>query len=235
MFFNLWSSCGDNLQLNQLWRYVQIHSSLSKWLGTPLCCPVGRPVEVLLSRSSLAKGITSKFYHLLQGRLAEPLLKVKGYWAQDLALDISSVEWDSCLHNVNTMFKEIGSRFIQLKIIHKWHWTLQQLYEWNLAPTDDCWRCDGLNASILHILWSCLTLQDWWENTMEVIFSVLKRFGISPKLSILGITTELSDWDFSCNTKKKDYLGSYYGKTGLVKTWAEKETPSLWGVANDDG
>uniref|UniRef100_A0A3B4EPY9 Uncharacterized protein n=1 Tax=Pundamilia nyererei TaxID=303518 RepID=A0A3B4EPY9_9CICH len=163
--------------------------SLSKWQGTPLSCPVASPVEVLLSRLSLGKGITSKIYHLLQDRLADPLLKVKGYWAQDLALDISLVEWDSCLNNVNTMYKEIGSRFIQIKIIHRWHRTPQQLYKWNLGPTDDYWRCDGQNASILHILWGCSELRDWWENIMEVIFSVWKRrLGISPKLSILGIT-----------------------------------------------
>lgn len=160
---------------------------------------MGSPVEVLLSRSFLGKGITSKIYHLLQERSADPLLKVKGYWAQDMALDISSVEWDSCFHNVNTVYKETGSRFIQLKMIHRWHRTPQQLYKWNLAPTDDCWRCDGQNASILHIVWSCSALRGWWENIMEVIFSVLKRsFGISPKLSILGITTELSDGDGSC-------------------------------------
>uniref|UniRef100_A0A3Q4HZV5 Reverse transcriptase zinc-binding domain-containing protein n=1 Tax=Neolamprologus brichardi TaxID=32507 RepID=A0A3Q4HZV5_NEOBR len=158
------------LKRNQFWRYVQIHSSLSKWLGTPLSCPVGSPVEVLLSRSSLGKGITSRIYHLLQERSADPLLKVKGYWAQDMALDISSVEWDSCFQNVNTMYKETGSRFIQLKIIHRWHRTPQQLYKWNLAPTDKCWRCDGQNASILHILWSCSALRVWWENIMEVIF-----------------------------------------------------------------
>lgn len=61
---------------------------------------------------------------------------------------------------------------------------------------------------------------------MEVIFSVLKRrFGISPKLSILGITTELSDGDFSSYTKRWIILALTTAKRVLLRLWRKKNPP----------
>lgn len=188
---------------NQYWRYVQMQSTLSKWLGGPLTCPTGSPIEELLNKSNSGKGITLKIVSLLQEQLSDPLLKVKKHWAGDLAMDISPEDWKSCLNNVNTVYKEMGNRFIQLKIIHRWHRTPQQLYKWKLIPVDSCWRCDGSGASILHILWTCPVLKDWWNNIHQIIFEVLhKRFKISAKLCVLGSTTELKDNDFTCFEKR---------------------------------
>lgn len=147
---------------NQYWRYVQLQSTLSKWLGGPLTCPTGSPIEEQLIRSSSGGGITLKMNGLLQEQLCDPLLKVKKHWAEDLAMDISPDDWKSCLNNINTMYMEMGNRFIQLKIIHRWHRMPQQLYKLNLIPVDYvCWRCDRSGASILHILWTCPALKDW--------------------------------------------------------------------------
>lgn len=139
-----------------------MQSTLSKWLGGPLTCPTGSPIEEQLIRSSSGGGITLKMNGLLQEQLCDPLLKVKKHWAEDLAMDISPDDWKSCLNNINTMYMEMGNRFIQLKKIHRWHRMPQQLYKLNLIPIDYvCWRCDRSGASILHILWTCPALKDW--------------------------------------------------------------------------
>lgn len=63
---------------------------------------------------------------MLQKQTSDPLQKVKGQWVNESSLDISPEEWRLCLSNTNTLFKEIGSKFVQLKIIHRWHWTPQK-------------------------------------------------------------------------------------------------------------
>lgn len=100
-----------------------MQSTLSKWLGSPFTCPSGNPIEELLIRSGSGRGIALKINSLLQEQLCDPLLKVKKHWAGDLSIDISPEDWKSCLSNAITMYKEIGNRFIQLKIIHRWHRT----------------------------------------------------------------------------------------------------------------
>lgn len=132
-------------------------------------------------------------------------------------MDMSAEDWKSCLNSVNTMYKEMGTRFIQLKIIHRWHRMPQQLYKWNLIPVDSCWRCDRSGASILHILWTCPALKDWWNNIHQIIFEVLhKKFQISTKLSILGSTTELQDKDFSYFEKRWIILALTTAKRTLL-------------------
>lgn len=215
-----------NLSHNQFWRYVQLRSTLSKLIGSPLSCPSGSPVEALLRKCLINKGTTSKIYKLLLDQIADPLSKVKKYWAEEFALDISQSDWESCLHNTNTMFKEIGNRFIQLKIIHRWHRTPQQLHRWNLIPTDTCWRCGEHEGSIFHILWSCPALQDWWKNKKEIIYDVLKRrFPISPKLAILGSTLELPDSKFSSFEKRWITLALTTAKRVLLRHWMKKLPP----------
>lgn len=55
---------------------------------------------------------------------------------------------------------------------------------------------------------------------MEVIFSVLKRrYRISPKLSTLGITTGLSECDFSPHYKKWIILALTTTKQVLLRHW----------------
>lgn len=120
----------------------------------------------------------------------------------------------------------MGNRFIQLKIIHRWHRTPQQLYKWNLIPVDSCWRCNGSGASILHILWSCPALKDWWNNIYQIIFEVLhKKFPISAKLCVLGSTIELHDNDFSCFEKRWIILALTTAKRILLRHWRKKHPP----------
>ena len=214
------------LPQNQFWRYVQLRSTLSEWLGSPLSCPTGSPIEELLTKSPSNKGIAPKIYRLLQEQLGDPLLKVKKQWIGDMAMDIPIKDWESCLNNINTMYKEAGNRFMQLKIIHRWHQTPLQLYKWNLMPVDSCWRCGGGGASILHVLWSCPALKDWWNNIQEIMFEVLnKRFQISAKLSILGSTTELQDSDLSFFEKRWIILALTTAKRILLRHWRKSRPP----------
>lgn len=101
-----------HLQRNQFWRYVKMWSTLSKWLGSCLTCPIGSPVETLLTKMISYRGIASKNYNLLQKQLSDPLIKVKTQWVEDIAMDIASEDRKSCLTNITTMYKEMGNRFI---------------------------------------------------------------------------------------------------------------------------
>lgn len=120
----------------------------------------------------------------------------------------------------------MGNRFIQLKIIHRWHQTPQQLYKWKLIPVDSCWRCDEGGASILHILWTCPMLKDWWNNIHKIIFEVLhKRFQISAKLAVLGSTIELQDLHFSSFEVRWIILALTTAKRILLRHWRKRYLP----------
>ncbi len=83
----------------------------------------------MLIKSPSYRGTASKIYDLLQGQLSDPLLKVKSQWALDTSVDISPEDWESHLRNMNTTYKEVGNRFIHLKI-HRWHRNPQQVFKW---------------------------------------------------------------------------------------------------------
>ncbi len=216
-----------NLQRNQFWRHIQLQSTLSKWLGNPLTCPTGSPVEELMTKALFQRRVTPRIYHILQERTSDPLQKVNGQWVNELSLDISPEEWRLCLTNINTLFKEIGSKFVQLKIIHRWHWTPQKLHKWNLIPSDCCWRCGGAGASITHILLLRPVLKYWWNNIQHVLFKVVKKhFPITVKLFMLGITTEPKDSGLSSSEQSWVVLAITTAK--LLRHWKKDPPREEW-------
>lgn len=143
-----------------------------------------------------------------------------------LATNITPEDWNSCINNIITMYKELGNKFIQLKIICRWHRTPQQLHIWKLIPSDTCWRCNETGASIFHILWTCPALKYWWENILQILHELLsKKFTVSAKTIILGSTCELKDSDLFPSEKKWIILAVTTVKCILLRHWRKKYPP----------
>uniref|UniRef100_A0A3B4EYQ9 Reverse transcriptase domain-containing protein n=1 Tax=Pundamilia nyererei TaxID=303518 RepID=A0A3B4EYQ9_9CICH len=144
-------------------------------------------------------------------------LHIPDKYFKDLDFLIRQFLWGSSPHRLSIKKLQASAKPGGFSLPHfQWYYwvmNVKQLRAW-------------LPTAPVKPIWSHIETENWWENIMEVIFSVLKRrFGISPKLSILGITTELSDGDFSSYTKRWIILALTTAKRVLLRHWRKKSPP----------
>lgn len=116
---------------------------------------------------------------------------LKRAWDEDLQGEISGEQWEEITRSWYKISREIQTRLITYKIIHRLYWTPCKMARLKLCDSELCWRCERSRGTLLHMLYECEKTQNLWEN---IILFINKVFGIdlsrSPALCILGIVTE---------------------------------------------
>ena len=86
---------------------------------------------------------------------------------RDLGLKFSDGDWVKILRNGKKMSREFRTRLIQFKIINRIYWTPSRLFRVGLTESPDCWRCQDRGGTLLHMLWGCPKIQDFWSAIHE--------------------------------------------------------------------
>lgn len=88
--------------------------------------------------------------------------------------------------------RDIKTRFIHYKIIHKYYWTPVMLKRLGLINSDECWKCKNSMGTFLHLMWDCPLVSPFWAQVIRTMEEWLDQpLSSSPRLCLLGDRTEL--------------------------------------------
>ena len=151
--------------------------------STPPPQPRDKILQVLGKGHELAK-----YYKMLmegEGETGTAALRLS--WERELGVTYDEQEWAKVCGNSVTLSRELRVRLIQFKILHRLYWTPSRLFRLGLKDSATCWNCGVGGGTMIHVMWSCPKINQYWMKIHGYIVRVLKRhFVLCPKLYILG-------------------------------------------------
>uniref|UniRef100_A0A3P8RLF1 Reverse transcriptase domain-containing protein n=1 Tax=Amphiprion percula TaxID=161767 RepID=A0A3P8RLF1_AMPPE len=156
------------------WKYLQLRSCLlSMQKRTPLIKQT--LVQEMIQANQLTKKTASAFYSLMRQSHPPGLSGLKRMWK-----DITG-SWYK-------ISREMKTRLIIYKIIHRCYWTPCKMAKLKLRDSDLCWRCHRSKGTLLHMLYDCYLTQNLWKTIIGFVNKVLgTKFVQNPALCTLGI------------------------------------------------
>ena len=127
------------------------------------------------------------------------------------------------------MSRELRTRLIQFKIVNRVYWTPSRLYRVTLTESSECWKCRDTDGTLVHMLWGCPKVQEYWtaiHGRLERVTGLQIPF--SPSLFILGdpatlrnVAPPLAEWIQTAIMS---------GRRLLVKEWKAPSAPApaIW-------
>ena len=148
-------------------------------------------------------------------------------WQVDLNCEISEEKWSNMTSKVGWATRDIRSKFIHYKIIHRYYYTPVKLFRMGLVQDKRCWKCKGDNGTFLHALWDCpVTLPFWKEVLVKLGDLVGRSLPVSPLFCLLGDGTMLPHGI----TRAQHALitaGLITAARLILRNWKSSSTPGL--------
>ena len=214
-----------DLPRNHFWRYLQLRDLLRGTFGSLNSAPLKvETVEVIFKIFGLGHE-ASAYYAMLLEVSDKSMIVSKIPWERDLEVTISDGDWVRILRNCKKMSRELRTRLIQFKIVNRIYWTPSRLFRVGLSDSPKCWRCQDGDGTLVHMLWSCPKVQDYWKdinNRMQTITGLDIPF--NPSLFILGDPATLRE--VAPNLAEWIQTAIMLGRRLLVKDWKSASTPS---------
>ena len=122
--------------------------------------------------------------------------------------------------------RDARSKLIQFKIFNRLYWTPVKMQRTGLSDSTLCWKCKSDNGNLVHMLFTCSTLQPYWKKVIEEINTILDtNLQLTPTLCILnklnpakGISSEKVSWIKIALTTAKRLI---------LKYWKSNEPPTF--------
>lgn len=83
--------------------------------------------------------------------------------------DISPKEWGDIFYRARHSAHNISSIESATKITTYWYLTPPRLHRYDHSRSPGCWRGCVVEGTLLHPLWECPTLTQYWEQTLDEI------------------------------------------------------------------
>ena len=64
-------------------------------------------------------------------------------WQRDLGCEISEAKWSNIISKVGWASRDIRSKFIHYKVLHRFYYTPVKLFRMGLVEDKRCWKCKG--------------------------------------------------------------------------------------------
>lgn len=212
---------------SQFFRYLQLRHLLLKIFGSSTTAP--KAAELLDKvLKSFGKGHEASVYYslLIQDLGNEAMTGLKLTWERDLNLTLDDKEWERICKNIKALSRDARVRLIQFKIIHRFYWTPSRLFRIGLKDTPNCWRCKSEEGHLMHVLWSCDKVQEFWNRIYDNIFQICQaQIPFNPRLFVLGDGSVLTGGDKHIRSWVQTSI--MIGRQILLRGWKTEGVPSV--------
>ena len=183
-----------HLPQHQFWKYLQLRHLLLHTFGSTSTPP---PTVSFLTQimNVFGGGHEASLYYAMMLKCSNKgSFSLKLTWEADLQVKFTEKEWSRILLNLKKLSRELKTRLVQFKILHRVYWTPSKLYRVKLIQTPECWRCQNGEGTLIHMLWSCPKIQDFWSEIHKNITQIIGcDIPFSQRLYILGDPALLED------------------------------------------
>ena len=217
-----------NIPRSHFFRYLQLRHMLVGLLGSSTSVPQNAEILDKVLKAFGKGHEASVYYSMMIQTLGDGAISaLKKTWERDLNLTLNDEDWDRICKNVKVMSRDARVRLIQFKIIHRFYWTPSRMFRLGLLPTSKCWRCKSEEGHLVHVLWSCDRVQQFWANIYDNLCEILEtQIPFSPRLFILGDHSVLTGH----NKQIKSWIQTsiMIGRQILVRVWRKEGVPPVY-------
>lgn len=182
-----------NLPKKHFFRYLQVRSFVQKTFPMFPNKPIKSHVDHILELKSDSKRLIAQIYDLIQKIDPHSTENLRKAWDSDLGMVLRDDQWDSILDLIHTSSLSAKHSLIQLKVVHRVHFTrarLAKIYP-NLDPL--CPRCRGQPADLMHMFWLCPSLFTFWRTIFKAYSHMFgTRLDPDPVSALFGLTSKES-------------------------------------------
>lgn len=178
-----------HLPQKDLYKYLQIKHCLRNLINTSQT--ILTPAWAFLTSSiPLKKGITL-FYNIFQQKTTFIKSTPHLQWETDLQQTFSPLQWQRACKVTQRATRCSTLWEITVKITLRWYITPAKISKFNPNSNDRCWRKCGLRGDILHVLWYCPNILQYWLEIFNIISDITQtKTPPNPALAILSIGIE---------------------------------------------
>uniref|UniRef100_A0A672FIX8 Reverse transcriptase domain-containing protein n=1 Tax=Salarias fasciatus TaxID=181472 RepID=A0A672FIX8_SALFA len=221
-----------NIPRSHFFRFLQLRSFISTSFTYFPSCPPETLLDSILKLKINCKGTIGKLYSLINTHNLRSLIFLKKQWEEDLGLEMSEEIWGNILDRIHSSSICLRHMVIQFKIVHRLHWSkvrLAKLFS-NINPI--CDRCKQSTATLSHMFWSCLKLDNFWSSIFRALSDVLQT-PIKPSgiCAIFGVTPQ----GINLNSRAKNIVafGTLIARRRILLKWKDEFPPTFKIWIND--
>lgn len=138
------------------------------------------------------KGFLSFIYSKFLQAMTGAVCNAKSKWEKDLEYLFTDDEWETMCEKAQTLSFNSRHKLIQFNVIHRVYYTPIRLNTFKSTYSELCPRCEVDRGTLLHMLWSCPDLEDYWKGLLEII-AIGTNVPREPRLILLGDTSLLKE------------------------------------------
>ena len=176
-----------NLPKNDFWKYLQLRNCILKASKDgSRSAPQSDICNFVIKICGLPHAASFVYSYLIT-RTSTSTEGLKIVWERDLGVSFEDEEWNTLVEEMLHPMRDARSKLIQYKILNRVYLTPTRLRQMKLMPTGLCWRCNSSQGDIVHMFFSCASLNTFWYQVMGKISSSLgKEITINPSLCLLN-------------------------------------------------
>lgn len=208
----------------QFYRYLQFRHALLPSLKHLATLPEFSPLEAKVFMGDLHERKVSKIYQTLVTHCSSSLHKLKAAWEEDVG-PLEDQDWTEAVAAPRGAAIAMRLRLIQFNYLHRVYFTRMRLWKAGLIDSQICLRCERAEGTLLHTVWTCLSLDRFWRGVFACLSEVLSwDLARSPKLALLHIMEGVGG-----NVHKRHLLllGLTLAKRGIARAWKAQRAPPI--------
>lgn len=141
-----------NLNRKHYFKYLQLRSFVNVNQNNALTKPLHSPLEKIMIKDSLRKGIISEFYNLLTSCSSESSQYKLNVWKENLQIVISDEYWKAACADAHTTSINTRLKLIQYKWLMRTYVTAVDLNRYNKNIPDKCTKCTETRGTLFHCI-----------------------------------------------------------------------------------
>ena len=114
---------------------------------------------------------------------------------EELGLQLQDPWWERAKLQVNSSSSFACLNLIQIKVLHRMHFSKAKLAKIFPGSSGACNRCAFVPADLAHTFWSCSKLTGFWKSFFKIMSEVL---GVAitpcPLIAIFGVPSNYSEF-----------------------------------------
>ena len=210
-----------NLPSKHFFKYLQVKNFIRTILGQSMATPQTSTLERFLLKNPFQKGLITKLYRIFCNHSPENSKSYLKAWKADIKSGISDEEWLKACKMIHYQTANSYLILLQYKWLMRVYLTPVRMNKINSQNSDLCYRCTKEKGTLLHCLWSCPYVKDFWKQVAVFLQHVLKvSIPLFPKLFLLGIFPENCTIEYA--KVKLLILGITLAKKVISSTWKKR-------------
>lgn len=215
-----------NLSKTHFFRFLQIRNYIRQNFVPFDSFPEENALTKILLGPPETRGLISLLVKFFLNKSAQPAMKFKQMWEEDLNIAINEDVWKQALSNIHNCSINARLQLIQFKVIHRLHYSKVKLHKFFPQTSPLCNRCKIANCTLAHQFWLCPVLQGFWGSIFQWYSLALKVTIVpDPRIALFGCSNVLESMDHG--TRTVIAYGMVVAERCILKHWKSDLPPKF--------